>query len=393
MAKFTKYTKKNGEAAWMFNTYLGTDPIKKKQKRTTRRGFRTKKEAMLEEARLKIEVEKNGFNSQKTTVPTYQETYDMWIEVYRKTVQESTLHKTIRLFENHILPVYGHRQIDQIDVQLCQKSVNHWFTLTTNYKIINRYSGRVFAYAISLNLTNDNPTQKVTLPVNVAKIQNNEDEYGDFFNGEELKHFLDCVAKEASRTKTLKWLTFFQLLAYTGLRRGEALALNWDDIDFDNATLKVSKAVTRGLNNRIIIQPPKTSSSNRKLSLTETTLKLLKKWKEEQDAMNNILGYKSSNATRLIFSNTKNSIINPTKPRQKLFGIYDRYDIKKRIKLHGFRHTHCSLLFESNASIKEVQDRLGHGDVKTTMNVYAHVTQKSKDKTAEKFEEYMKNFS
>ncbi len=59
--------------------------------------------------------------------------------------------------------------------------------------------------------------------------------------------------------------------------------------------------------------------------------------------------------------------------------------------MHGLRHTHCSLLFEAGASIKEVQERLGHTDVKTTMDIYTHVTKKTKASTLDKFEAYLNN--
>ena len=68
--------------------------------------------------------------------------------------------------------------------------------------------------------------------------------------------------------------------------------------------------------------------------------------------------------------------------------ICKKYDFKE-IKVHGFRHTHCSLMFESGATIQEVQDRLGHSDLKTTMGIYAHVTQKQKDNLAVKFSKYV----
>ncbi len=61
----------------------------------------------------------------------------------------------------------------------------------------------------------------------------------------------------------------------------------------------------------------------------------------------------------------------------------------KRITVHGFRHTHCSLLFESAASIKEVQVRLGHTDIKTTMDIYTHVSEKKKEETATRFADFM----
>ncbi|TFU31177.1 integrase [Streptococcus acidominimus] len=59
------------------------------------------------------------------------------------------------------------------------------------------------------------------------------------------------------------------------------------------------------------------------------------------------------------------------------------------IKPHGFRHTHISLLFEAGASLKEVQERVGHEDIKTTMNIYTHVTENIKEKTAEKFAQFL----
>ncbi|MBO0427820.1 tyrosine-type recombinase/integrase [Vagococcus fluvialis] len=61
----------------------------------------------------------------------------------------------------------------------------------------------------------------------------------------------------------------------------------------------------------------------------------------------------------------------------------------KRITPHGFRHTHCSLLFESGANINQVQERLGHKDIKTTMNIYVHVTEKVKEETGQKFAQYV----
>lgn len=60
-----------------------------------------------------------------------------------------------------------------------------------------------------------------------------------------------------------------------------------------------------------------------------------------------------------------------------------------RITIHGLRHTHASLLFEAGASIKEVQERLGHSDIQMTMNIYTHVTDTLKEKTAQKFQKYI----
>lgn len=68
--------------------------------------------------------------------------------------------------------------------------------------------------------------------------------------------------------------------------------------------------------------------------------------------------------------------------------IQEKYNLPK-IRTHDLRHTHCSLLFEAGATLKEVQDRLGHSDIKTTMDIYTHVTEKAKSEAAKKFSNYM----
>lgn len=96
------------------------------------------------------------------------------------------------------------------------------------------------------------------------------------------------------------------------------------------------------------------------------------------------------NKNQLVFSNTKNALIQPAKTNDWLKSIINKYKLPS-ISTHGFRHTHCSLLFEAGAKIKEVQDRLGHSDVKTTMDIYAHVTASAKDDAIKKYENYLNN--
>ena len=88
--------------------------------------------------------------------------------------------------------------------------------------------------------------------------------------------------------------------------------------------------------------------------------------------------------------NTYNDLHEPNKTFRWLKYIRDKYKLDP-ITTHGLRHTHCSLMFESGATIKEVQFRIGHKDVKTTLDVYTHVTKKAKAGTIEKFEKYLSN--
>lgn len=93
-----------------------------------------------------------------------------------------------------------------------------------------------------------------------------------------------------------------------------------------------------------------------------------------------------------MFSNIYNVLQDPNKTVQWLSDFLEKHSLE-HITTHGLRHTHCSLLFEAGASIKEVQYRLGHNDVKTTLEIYAHVTRKTKEGTINKFTAFLNNES
>ena len=384
MATIKKYTKKDGSTAYMFQAYLGTDPNTGRRIRVTRQGFSTKKEASLAISRLKVDADEGTFI--KASNDTFQAVYDLWLEQYRNTVKESTLQKTMELFNNHILPAFGNMKMEKITVSFCQKKINEWFKFHSKYNVMKNYTSAVLKFAIRMDLIKNNPMDKITVPRKMAAV--GQDDNLKYFNKDELQQFFSCCKEDAARSNNLLWLTLFRLLAFSGMRKGEALALTWKDLDFQNETVSINKTVARGLGNRLLIQTPKTATSKRTIVLDTVTLSMLNTWRKRQATDFLKLGYNTMNEEQLIFPNTKNELMIPTKPDQKLDRIIQKNGLT-RITVHGFRHTHCSLLFEAGASIKEVQDRLGHADIQTTMNIYAHVTEKAKEKTAEKFAKYV----
>lgn len=381
MATIKKYTKKDGTTAYMFDLYLGVDNVTGKKRRTTRRGFNSMKAAKVALNRLEYQVQETGFQKQETY--TYNEIYVLWIEQYKNTVKESTLQKTTKLFEHHILPHFDGLRIDKISVAYCQKAINKWFKDgLTSYKILLRYAAKVFKMAENMNIIPADPTAKVTIPVKREKEISTK--LPNFYNKEELESFFVGLEKEDNK----KNLALFRVLAFTGARVGEILAIEWTDIDFKASTLTINKTLTRGLNNRLMVDVPKTKKSVRTISLDNRTAIVLRSWKSKQAEDYFKLGFNTRNDKQPIFTNSKNEYINSAKVYKDYMRIVKKYNLKK-ITIHGFRHTHCSLLFEAGASIKEVQDRLGHTDVKTTMNIYAHVTKKAKEETAQKFAEFV----
>ncbi|SCX66892.1 site-specific integrase [Lysinibacillus fusiformis] len=377
------YKLKNGQTRYMFQIYIGTDPLTGKQQRTTRRNFKTKKEAELALARIKIEIDKGTFR--KIQAETYSDIYQLWVKHYEKTVEESTFVKTEGIFRNHILPALGSYKIERMNVDICQRHVDEWATKLKKYRTVKSYAAKVLDFAIKRGYLHTNPFTLVEMPTkklkSVAVIEEAEE---NFYNRDELVEFLSCLEKETN----FKAYVFFRLLSYSGMRKGEALALTWKDLNFAANEIRIHKALSLGKDNQLYVKSTKTGIA-RNIKMDEKTMQILKEWKKKQKQDYLILGFNTLNKDQLVFSNTDNEFLQPTKTRKWLIYVQEKYSLKK-ISTHGLRHTHCSLLFEAGASIKEVQDRLGHSDVKTTMDIYTHVTQKAKEEAIQKFESYLK---
>lgn len=380
MASITSYTTKDNKKYYKFQVYIGTDPLTGKRMKTTRSKFKTKKEAQIALSKLMLEIESGSFN--KKCMDTYLDIYNLWVEQYKNTVKESTLVKTKTIFKNHILPILGSYRIEKLNVQLCQKAVNTWFKKLKKFRMVKAYASKVFDYAMTLGVITSNPLKLVTMPVSIEAPL--EEEKVNYYTKEELIHFLECLQKEDN----FKSYALFRLLAFSGMRKGEALALTWNDIDFTKNEVRINKALARGEENRLIIQTPKTKSSIRTIILDQKTMDILREWKSKQREQYLKLGYNTLKPNQIIFNNSSNEYLQPTKTRKWLVQVQKKYNLRQ-ITTHGLRHTHCSLLFEAGATIKEVQERLGHSDVKTTMDIYAHVTEKAKEQAAQKFAQYM----
>lgn len=376
-----KYKLKNGETRYQFQIYIGIDELTGRQLQTTRRGFKTKKEAMLEKARLELQIANGEYK--KKTVDTFKEVYKLWLETYKNTVEESTLVKTKELFDHHILPSLGDYRIAKITIDICQKSVNEWAEYYKSYSKLKAYSARVFRFAMSREFIDKNPMDLVELPRKRKTATLEGIENKNFYSRAELIEFLNCTKKE----NDMKIYTFFHLLAFTGMRKGEALALTWNDIDFDKQNIIIDKAIARGNEGKLYVKPPKTGDA-RNVSIDEGIIKVLKNWKKLQKKIYLNLGFNTGKSSQLVFSNLKNKFIQPSQTNVWIKKIQNKYDLKK-ITTHGLRHTHCTLLFEANVSLQEVQNRLGHSDSQTTYNIYTHITENAQHNAINSFSNFM----
>lgn len=379
MTKIIKYTNKDNETLYKFRFYAGIDEITGKQRYIRRQGFTSLKAAKDELLKIEYLVSTNQyFKSVKSG--KFGDVLDEWLALHKETVKASTWQFIELRANKHVRPYFKDMYVDKITLRQCQDFVNKTFKVApVAYVYSVSIVKNTLDYALRLGMIESNPMLYVIKPKKQANISDN---HGNYYNKDELKKFLD-VAKDTS----LKKYTLFRLLAYSGMRIGECLALTWHDLDYKNNTIAINKTLAR-TNNGIKIQTPKTKASNRVISLDNETIQVLKMWQLEQRKQLLKVGINAMDSKQLIFSNGKNSFIIVPTVRLAIKQIAKKAGIHS-ITTHGFRHTHATLLFASGLDIKQVQARLGHSNVQTTLNIYTHAMKEKQDKIGDEFAKYI----
>lgn len=376
-----KYTTKNGETRYLFQTYLGIDPATGKERRTTRRGFKTMKEAKQAERNLLLDVEENGLPSNQSDGfqdPTFEKLASLWLENYKTTVKPSTFENVQSKVEKMTEEHFKELKLKKITVAYCQRVV---IELSKSYVLYNHYLSvinRIFKYAVLMDVINSNPFDKIIKPKSRQTQRK-----GNFLTKEELKEFL----KLAQNTTLSYFFPLVHLMSYTGLRQGEALALKWSDIDFENKKITVNKTAAR-IKEKQTLQTPKTKNSKRVISIDSATLSILKRWKKDQIKIYFKNGKHFEGDENFIFTNQRGEWVHI----HNFIRYFKRFiaDHKlKQITPHGLRHTHASLLFSAGVEPKNISDRLGHSTVQITLDLYTHITEEQRSDTVEKLLEFM----
>lgn len=387
MARLYKRGKK-----WSYVCYAGKDPLTGKDRQKTKSGFLTKKDAQLAAALFEREFHRDEY-IQPTKI-LFADLCNDWEMHYKQDAKESSL-RARRIALKHIITEYGQTSIQRITKKDYQDTINMLSNeFSTNYiSSIHTTTNMVFQYAHSLKLIKNVPTENIKLPKKKSTVSDLEK--GDVINNkflekEELEEFLTTARKEGLESDLLA----FTMLAYTGLRIGEMIALKWSDIDFENQTLRVYKTYYNPTNNKLKYQllTPKTVGSIRTISIDPILVELLQLHFKEQSLIKNEnkLFYKDS---EFIFTNNEGYPKTIKHIAIRMNRLLKKTNIQKHVTPHSFRHTHTSLLIEANVHIKEIQERLEHSDISTTMDIYAHMTKNIKKEASNKFSNLMKDLS
>lgn len=413
-------TRKRG-STWSY--YFDLGQIDGKRQKRERGGFKTKKEAEAALTKAIAEYNHAGlvFEPSEITVSDY---LDQWYNLYcEPNLKYNTLLDYLRIMKNHLKPKFGMFKLRSITSALLQEYANelkmrgyskrHLATILT-------VLGSALNYAVEpMHLITVNPMRYVKYP----KVEKKPRER-IVFSLDDWQRIIERFPA-GSRYHVPLMIGF-----YAGLRISEAFALTWDDIDLEARTLTVSKQVikrdfgadvrkaveikgSKKLHSAWYFNTTKTPSSNRVVQFGDTLYNALKNELAAQAANEKLYGDnyiihvikkdKDEKGNDLLQILPVAKGIAPPLPRVRMVCVSENGEftstdsfkycsrvIHKELQLafdyHSLRHTHATLLIESGAHVKDVQKRLGHASIETTLQTYVHDTEAMTAQSVELFE-------
>ena len=312
-----------------------------------------------------------------------RDAYEMWLVTYKPKVADTTFNKTNRFMINHVLTTnwFKDSYVDEITPTILQQFVNKLSTVVHDYNKNLMPFKRTLEQCVVMDLIEISPFDKIIKPK--AKPSPIFTDRLDFYTVEQLNQFMSST-KQLYGTDDNRYriYTLFRMLAFTGMRRGELLALEWSDVDYKNRLIHITKNLVTSAGVKDVIHPPKTKAGKRDVKVDSNTLAILRHWQAIQAKLTLANGLQS---TGIVFTNDDlKGYQNVNKLRLWLIRIAEQAELP-RIKVHGFRHTYATLAIQAGMNIKQLQYQLGHDDVQTTLSVYSGLTESDKSKTADVF--------
>lgn len=379
MASYKKVKAKSKKGyTWKITVEVGTDPLNGKRKQIVRRGFKTKGEA--EDAVTQIQHELNTNQYVATSKTPLKDYMEQWLELYgKRKLRDTTLKSYKRAIDYRIVPTLGHIPISSITTPMCQKFINGLLDQSLSERYVEYISVIFFGAlkkAVEWEMISKNPMQNADIP------RGRRRKYITWIT-DEIDRFL-TFAKNENLNYYVALLTFI----YTGMRRAEVLGLKWKDVNLDKGFFDLKQALIYD-DEGFRFGPLKNDASYRLIKIDDYVTKEIRQHKIRQSTFKLKLGGYYEKDYDLVFCREDGKPIYP----RTLTTVFNRI-IKKaglpRIRIHDLRHTHATLMLESGISLKDVQERLGHQSISTTGDIYAHVTDKMKNESAEKFGNYIR---
>ena len=329
-----------------------------KTHQTTKRGFKTRREA--------VAWEKEEVNKGETDLNmTFESFIDLYTVDMKNRVKQNSWNTKINIIETKILPYFAKRKMNEITAKDIIKWQNEMINATTKQgehyspvylKTLHNQLSAIFNHAVRFYGLKENPAAKAG---NMGKERSRE---MLFWTQEEYSKFSYAIMD-----KPMSFYAF-EMLYWCGIREGELLALTPADFDFELGTVTINKSYQR-INKRDVITDPKTEKSNRTIKMPDFLID------EMKECIKGIYGI--DNKTR-IFQITKDYLGREMKRGSEKAGV-------KKIRIHDLRHSHISLLIELGYSAVAIAERVGHESIDITYR-YAHMFPSTQDDMVNKLD-------
>lgn len=390
-----KKVKDNGEISYSVKSvYLGLDIKTGKPVKTTVTA-KTLRSLDRKIIQAKIDWEENGSTRKETfSIATLSDLAEMWFSNYETWVSsDNTLNRVRNYLDTYILPKFGHYQPDKITSSDIQKWINELAqkskeSVDAGNKRAKKGSAKdfgaiahklreIFNFGITHFELKYNPVQSIKIP---PKPKSNQKRIM-VLHDEDLTIWLNFVDTLPNTRANRRFKVICDSLLASGMRVNELLALTIYDLDFESSEILVTKTLVwknanpkLGLKGKVVCKnTPKSDSGNRKIAVPYQIIEQLQNFHDEMN-----LYFKKNGLS-------KSKLIFPT-----IYGNYmcdrnERATLKRRLQevdlpdygFHLFRHTHASMMLNAGMNWKELQVRMGHKSIKTTMDIYAELAPKN----------------
>jgi len=370
---------KRNDGSWTAQVSIGRDPATGKLKRRTFYG-KTRKEVQEKLDTVKAEVKTGTYIEQNKV--TFGDWITRWLELYVKpTVKMSTFSKYRINVDTHAIPKLGEFELQRLTTDQIQEFYNNLAKTHSSsvLAILHHVVSGALKATVKHKFILNNPAENTVRPtVNYKEVIP--------LSPAEVKKYL-----EAARSERL-YAAFF-LDFYSGLRRGELLALHWSDIDLTSGVLTVRQSLNRVENydkkTQLVFSEPKTASGKREIPLLPFVVQELKAHKARQAREKLLVGQEYQD-NGLVFATAEGRPIEPRHFLRKHKDILSRAGIRSEIRIHDIRHTFGTLLGQAGENPKNIQTIMGHADIRTTLGTYCHSNIEDKKRAMERLEGVLK---
>ncbi|MGO2940481.1 MAG: tyrosine-type recombinase/integrase [Pseudolactococcus laudensis] len=307
---------------------------------------------------------------------TFGEVYDEWFKYYKIQNKRTSWIKVPFMMDKHILP-YVRREIliDKVNSALIMQVIDNMYTFgnySLNYTKQTRTTlSAILSFAVDKEYIKTNPVTKTkVMPKREIERQQRKKLNDKYLEKEELRVLLDALY---ANPRHQLHAMISEFLSLTGLRYGELQALQWKNFTGTSVNVEGTLDYTLSKISDAVKTSTKNQSSERVVDLPQKAIEILYDIK-----VINTMKYNVDSENYIFLSTSKypltihafNSIIKQ---------VAKNVGITKTVTSHIFRHTHVSILSESNIPLKAIMERVGHSDANTTLQIYNHVTKKSRE--------------